>query len=715
MRLGTRSGGRPVAGLFGRVAALALVVGVLALLLAPLGAIPVPTALGASSDLTVVTATRYTVQPDKKRIRVAVDVTITNSRADTRTSRYYYDHAFLAVQPGAASPSVVKGAKHAAVRVASRAADSTILRLDFGAKLYGGHATSFRFAFNLADVGSGARRLIRVGTSLITFPVWAYASDGATGSRVTVRFPKGYDVTVESGAFGTQAQTSDGGTILSTGALANPLGFFAYVSAQQPATYRTTSLAVDVADGSISLAMKAWKDDRTWAGRVGGLFGRALPTLRDDIGLAWPHQGPVVVQEAVSRSTGGYAGLYNPQASQIQVAYWAGSAVIVHEAAHGWFNGSLLADRWAAEGFASLYAQRALRTLKIKASVPKLTAKLRAVAFPLNAWPASPAPASASEAYGYAGSYALAALIAKRAGPDALARVWADAAGRIGAYQPPAGQGSGAPETMAGAPDWRGLLDLLETETGEDFTDLWRTWVVRPGEVDLLAQRAAAQAEYQTLLGSAGGWALPRAVRDDLRNWQFDAATSLLGRARQALAERASLETAAKDAGLTLPARMQALFEAGDFAGAVTEAQAERAAIAAITAASAARTGGEPVTAVGLVGADPEHDLAAARTAFSAGDATGAVTAAGIASQTWADAYGEGRRRLLMGLSLAAAIGVLGLSLGSRLRRSRPTRAAVDAPQPVPAAPGPYPILPANATAGEPTGPPSDVVDEGAQ
>jgi hypothetical protein len=743
---------RPLIGLPSRAAALAHALGVLGLLLAPRGAMPAPTALGASTDLSVVTATRYTVQPDQKRIRVAVDVTIANHRADTRTSRYYYDHAFLAVQPGAASPSVVKGPKRASVRVASRAADQTVLRLDFGAKLYGGHTTSFRFAFNLADVGSGARRLIRVGTSLITFPVWAYASDGATGSRVTVRFPKGYDVTVESGAFGTQAHTSDGGTILSTGTLANPLGFFAYVSAQQPATYRTTSMAVKVPDGTIPLSMKAWKDDKSWAGRVGGLFGRALPVLQADIGMAWPHDGPVVVQEAVSRSTGGYAGLYDPKASQIQVAYWAGSAVIVHEAAHGWFNGSLLADRWADEGFASLYAQRALRTLAIKASVPKLTAKLRAAAFPLNAWPASPAPASASEAYGYAGSYALAALIAKRAGPEALARVWADAAGRIGVYQPPAGQGTGAAETVDGAPDWRGLLDLLETETGQDFTDLWRTWVVRPDEAALLDRRAAAQAAYTTLLGSTGGWALPRSVRDALRAWQFDSATSLLSKARQALAERASLETAAKDAGLSLPARMQTLFEAGDFTGAVAEAQAERAAIAAITGATAAGTSGDdPVTAVGLIGGDPERDLGAARTAFAAGDNAGAVTVANAASQAWAGAYGEGRRRLLMGISLAAALAVLGLSLVSRLRHSRTTppgsprheapallggtaiviarprgrhgaQATTSPGDPStvvqaapPAAPEPYPILPANATAGEPPEPPSDIVDEGAQ
>jgi len=706
VRIVTRSPHGSLARLPQRAAALAFALGLLGLLLAPLGAIPVPTARGASTDLTLVTATRYTVQPASRRVRVVVDVTIANHRSDTKVSRFYYDHAFLDVQPGAANPAVVTGPKGAAVHIASRGASATVLRIDFGGKLYGGKATSLRFAFNLSDVGSGARRLIRVGTSLITFPVWAYASDGSTGSRVVVSFPKGYDVTVESGSFATRSRASDGGTVLASGALAKPLAFFAYVSAQQPATYRTTSLAVKVTGGTIDLTMMAWKDDKLWAGRVGGLFTKALPTLQDDIGLAWPHDGTVIVAEAVSRKTGGYAGLYDPKESQIQVAYWAGSAVIVHEAAHGWFNGTLLADRWADEGFASLYAQRALQTLKIKASVPKLTAKLKASAFPLNAWPASPAPASASEAYGYAGSYTLATLIAKRAGTDVLARVWADAAGRIGAYQPPAGQGTGTPESVADAPDWRGLLDLLETETGESFTDLWRAWVVRPDEAALLDRREAAQAAYASVLGVTGGWALPKSVRDALRAWRFDSVTSQLAQARGALAERAGLDAAARTAGLTVPGKMRALFEAGDFAGAVAEAQAERSAIDAITAAEASRaTGSGPVTAVGMIGRDPEKDLAAARAAFTSGDSSGAVTAAAAASGAWADAFGEGRRRLLMGISLIVAALALGFSLASRLGRSR--RA--------PVAPDPYPILPANATAPEPPEPPSAVADRGAE
>ena len=653
-----------------------MAVGVLGLLLAPLGAAPAPVALGAGSDLTLVTSATYTVVPSRAKVHVVMDVTAANHRADTRVNRYYFDHAFLAVQPGVASPRVVTGPSGAAAHISSRSADATMLRLDFGGRLYGGKTTSFRVAFDLTDSGSGARRLVRLGTSLVTFPVWAYASDGATGSRVSVKFPKGYVVAVESGSFASSTKAKDGGVVLATGALANPLGFFAYVSAQQPATYRASKVAVKVSDGTIALTMRAWKDDTAWASRVGTLFRRALPVLRTAIGMAWPHHGPVVVQEAVSRSTGGYAGLYDPKAGQIQVAYWASSAVVVHEAAHGWLNGSLLADRWAVEGFATLYAQQALKTLKIKAMPPALTATLRATAFPLNAWPAAPAPAAATDAYGYAASYALAALIAQRAGPVALARVWADAAAGTGAYQPPTGQGSGSAETVAGPPDWRGLLDLLEAETGADFTDLWRTWVVRPGEADLLDQRAAARTAYRNALAVTDGWALPRSIRDALRAWQFDTATALLSSARLALAQRAALEAQASAAGVALPDRVRTLFEAGEFEAAAAEAGQERAAVSAIGTATAGRatTPADLLTAVGLIGEDPERDLATARAALVAGDAAGAVTAADAAAQTWAGVHGEGRRRALMGASLMVAIGVLGASLASRLLRPRRRR-----------------------------------------
>src|SRR5262249_21773310 len=161
---------------------------------------------------------------------------------------------------------------------------------------------------------------------------------------------------------------------------------FAFVSGERNAVYRDRGLSVDAGGQTIALTLRPWQDDRTWAGRIGGLFTKALPGLRAGIGIHWPETPPGLVHEAVSRSDGGYAGLFDPSDRRIEVAYWAAPLVALHEAAHGWFNGGLLADRWANEGFASLYAQRAAKRLKQPDTSPKLTDAIKKTAIPLNAW-----------------------------------------------------------------------------------------------------------------------------------------------------------------------------------------------------------------------------------------------------------------------------------------------------------------------------------------
>ena len=62
------------------------------------------------------------------------------------------------------------------------------------------------------------------------------------------------------------------------------------------------------------------------------------------------------MEESLSRGTDGYAGLFDPAAPRIEISYAAADAIVLHELAHAWFNGGLVADRWAAEAFASYYA-----------------------------------------------------------------------------------------------------------------------------------------------------------------------------------------------------------------------------------------------------------------------------------------------------------------------------------------------------------------------
>jgi hypothetical protein len=668
----------------GPLFALAVVAAVAFGLVAPVaGLAPAGQVRAASSDLTLVTDAIYTVIPSRHRVHVSMSVTAHNHRGETRTHKYYFDHAFLAV-PSGTTGYAFSGSKGSSVGVAQRLKDATLLRLNFGPRLYGGATRTYRLAFDIVDRGKPAARQVRIGTSLVTFPVWSFASDGASGSRVRVKFPAGYAVKVESGRFDTSTRTSDGGTQLATQPLGDPLTFFAYVSGERNAVYRDRAMTVDADGQAIALMLRPWQDDKTWASRIGGLFSKALPVMRDDIGIAWPETQPVVVQEAVSRSAGGYAGLFDPAERRIEVAYWAAPLVALHEAAHGWFNGGLLADRWASEGFASLYAQRAAKRLKQADTSPRLTDAVRRAAIPLNAW-ANVSPDGevdrAAETYGYAASLALARAVAQRAGNDALRRVWADAASGKGAYQPVFASGAPADpfavETVDGPPDWRGLLDLLEAETGKDFTDLWRRWVVRPNEAGLLDVRAAAQTAYARTLAVAGDWRLPQGIRDALRAWQFDAATSQMADARTVLAQRGAIESLAATAGIQLPPSMRQRFEAGDMAGASSTAERMRNGILAIQAAEAVKASGDDVLSrIGMVGEDPETAIAAARTSLEAGDVEAAQASSDVAYRAWNGAWQEGRRRALLALAVVASMLVLVAAVAGRARVARRNRAS---------------------------------------
>jgi hypothetical protein len=384
-------------------------------------------------------------------------------------------------------------------------------------------------------------------------------------------------------------------------------------------------------------------------------------------------EGPLAVREALVRSTGGYAGLFDPADRRIEIAYAASDGVVLHELAHAWFNGSLVAERWAAEGFAAYYAELAARELGIDPSAPPTPSLDDPAAIPLNAWRPTGIEQPASETWAYAASLELARQIAVRAGADAMRIVWSNAARGIGAYQPVVDGSEPAP----GQPDWRGLIDLVESETGKDFTDLWRQWVARPEDLPVLVDRVTARGFYLRSAGLAGDWALPPVIRTAMRAWRFDIAREQLLAADGVVAERDKLQAAATAASVTLPGTLRSAFEGdGGLAAAAAEAQAEQATVDAIVQADAARptehgAGERLIIGVGLLLVDPESSLAAARTELAAGDLETAYASAQAADSAWTSAAGVGRSRILStALLLLALVAFAGL-IRQRNRRSR--------------------------------------------
>lgn len=683
------------------IAALARRLGVLAFAtLLGLGLVAAPgarPAAAAAPSLTIVGDARYDVRPQEARVAVGVHLVATNHLTDTATKRYFFDRAYLTVPPAASNIALGSPTGAASVRVAARKSDHLLLLLSFGQKIYSGKSAAFDLRFDLHDAGGAPTRELRVGTSLVSFPVWAYASDSTAGSTVTVTFPAGFTVSLEAGTFPPPTTAADGTITYASGRLASPLSFFAFFVADRPSAFTSTPLQVAVGSTTANLELRAWPDDAPWSVRVGGILTKALPALATSIGLPWSRSQALVVQEAVTRSSGGYSGLFDPAANKVEIAYYADPFVVLHEAAHAWFNGALLADRWANEGFASWYALQAASAIGEKVTGPTLTADLAKAKIPLNAWAGvqrtDTGAAAPSEGYGYAASLELARQIATRAGEPALQRVWAAASRGQVAYQPAGGPIEAPAPGAGGVPDWRGFLDLLEDETGKSFDDLWRTWVVRPEEASLLDQRATARSGYAQLAEAAGDWRLPRSIRDALRAWQFDEADTLMADARGVLTQRTSLEAAAKGAGLTLPPTLKVTFESdAGLPAAAHEAALEQSAIDALSQAVATRpTNPGPLVALGLVGAKPDDAIATARDAFARGDLAAAVRSAAVAQSTWLGAGEVGRNRLLTGVGIGILVVLVVVVIASwiRGRRHRGRSAAVAEPAPSNVPPGP--------------------------
>jgi len=113
--------------------------------------------------------------------------------------RFFHEFAYVQVMAGATGFKVDWAGKGTPrVRVSERHKTYLILRVDFAQRLYSGKTATYKLTFYLKDPGGAATRDLRVGDSLVSFPVWAFATKGTPGGTVTVVFPTGYDVKVEA-------------------------------------------------------------------------------------------------------------------------------------------------------------------------------------------------------------------------------------------------------------------------------------------------------------------------------------------------------------------------------------------------------------------------------------------------------------------------------------------------------------------------------------
>ncbi len=667
-----------------------------AVLLGGLVLVPPPAARAADTGLQIVTATRYTALPAEKRISVTIDAVATNTTPDPPSGRYYYTAARFAVQPGIQNLSASSGGQTLVSRVVDRSAEFTTIEVAFGRAVYHAQSISFQVSFDITDPGGLPQRDVRVATSLVAFPVWAFGSQDTAGSTVTVVIPAGYSVTVEAGTL-TSTVGAGGTTVLTAPPIPDPYSFFGYVTAERPGAYTESTASVTFPQGRVSVLIRAWGDDPDWGTRMAGLMTRGLPVLRSLIGLDYLVHGELKVEEAATSRLGDYAGVYNDVTETIDIRYDADGYTALHEAAHTWFNGTLFPDRWIGEAWAEYYGVAAGKEIGADGDVFTLTPTLEAAKIPLNAWGTIGSEPPNTEDYAYAASYHLAQLIAGRTTTTGLQKVWKAAHDGAASYQPPHAVAGAAAEkgVSADVAGWERLLDLLEERTGANYDDLWRTWVTTAGQQSLMDARVTARAQYSQTVTAAGSWELPYAIRLEMGAWDFGKAENLMTDAKVVLADRTTIASRAASLSLTVPTTLRTAFEAGPtFDVAKQDAAQELSALAAIGSATTALGQAQsPVEWVGLLFADPARQLVAARATFENGKATDATADADAARAEREGAADVGRTRVAVtGGSLLVIDGLAmgGLALRRRRRRAARWRAAAGPSTAIPPSPDPF-------------------------
>jgi hypothetical protein len=634
--------------------------------MAALGAVLIgapPPVAAADGGLVVVAQARYRVMPDAHRIHVTIDAVATSFEPDTPEGRVYYSGISFAVPAGASNIAASSGGQSIGATVQSVDDDFSAVEVTFGRGVFYRQSYPYTVSFDLVDPGGAGTRDLRIGTSLVAFPVWAFGTQDEPGGSVRVELPKGFSPSIQ----GWELQEStlpDGGLLLSAQP-DDPLAFFAYVTADRPGAFANRQLSLDVNGTRAELLVRAWDDDPAWDRQVTRLLRRGLPTLQSLIGVDYPVSGRLSVEEAATSRLGEYAGIYNRVTGVIRVRYDADGFVTLHEAAHLWFNGDLFEDRWIGEAWAEFYGVTAGRRIGASGSTFELTDALRDARIPLNDWGAIGVESLETEDFAYAATYELARRIAGRTDLAALREVWQAADSAEMAYQPIHPRAAAAQGVPFGLAGWQQLLDLLEERTGVSYADLWQEWVVTDNQQAQLAARQSARHAYAQTAAAAEDWELPESIRADMGAWEFDAAREGLDDAAAVLADRDAIESAAAELALTPPDSLQAAFEGmGGLAAAATEADEEREALTVLAAASG-ELDTEPgiVEAIGLLGTDPEAELATARDAFESGELQQATTAAERVVDARQGADATGRVRVVIAGGAVLLLDALGMGL----------------------------------------------------
>lgn len=589
--------------------------------------------------------TTYSVDPKAGAIHVTVEVTVTNEIPNRNNGgvveqAYFSEIGFPVLAEAANFHATKSGGGQ--VAVTPRDMGNPYVRaavVDLEPNLFYGQTQMTKVTYDLPNQKPRAKGISRANAAFVTFPAFTFGDPGQTS--VTVRVPSNYDVEV----VGDELKDSTSGNVkvFTAENIEEPDVFMAVIVGTDDS--KLTSKPAD-ADGA-KAKVRAWPDDAAWATFAVKQFEQAKPVLEELIGQPWPREDDELeIIETSSPYAYGYAGWYSEADHKISVGDELNPRVMVHELSHVWFNSQLFADRWIAEGFAEAYATTALDQLDQPQDAPKAPNIHAPGAVALNDW-SDPLllddNSAATEKFGYSTAWYVVDQLVRELGADKLREVLDAASARTIAYT-----GDPKPEGVAGATDWKRLLDLLEERAGsKKAAALWETYVVADNETPTLEARTDARADYEALREDGGSWTPPLEVRTVMASWEFNGLAEAISEAEQVLDLRHDIDEAllghdvggleleqqyesARDTGKVVPVAEKTL----DAAKAYAEADDDL------------DDGAGFLGAVGLLGSGADDELDTARKELKQGHPAASLAASRVVEKRVRDAKRNGALRV---------------------------------------------------------------------
>ena len=540
---------------------------------------------------------------------------------------------------------------------------------------------------------------------------WSFFSDpGLDSWTATIELPPGFDEVDDDDApdLWTEGRDDEDPSIRTLEASGDTFRYDFVVLENASAMLETP-----VEFGDHEIIVRYWPGDTAWRDRLVEQITENLPVMVELVGRPWPDRS-LVVQESAQTLGTGYAGWYTSVDHHITIGPSVDDNLILHELAHVWFNFNNFHDRWLTEGlaeeFATLTANRVSDETDGNGNTDTDTDSSVDVslssrhAAPLKSWgwewlgedytEEEFADSRDREAWGYDASWHTIRRTREIVGLESFTEVVSSILDGQRSYP-----GPGAEPVVVFDPDgddvwsatrdygpkWEEFFDIASAYgPDEEISDLYRDWV--EGEATLrFDSRMILRTRMAELTDRLDGLVLPEAVREPMRNWDFDDAEEAID-AGEAFVDsledqRRDLANYELDDPADLPDRLAAIAAVDE----LDEYRAELTTAVNDLVTFEVRAGSTSlVEQIGLLRSTFDADHAEARARFSAGDFAGASTATDRATALADDAETKGWIRIAIAAALLVLLIAALLWFGRRRRRRK--RAAEPSGQP-PAAP----------------------------